>query len=379
MYLYCKYINASDFYVSEVNDYKYFLSNNIFGSNDDNSSEQGLNCNSYNDYNDRNYTDYQCFQSQNSNIFYNTSELINFNIINNENYKKEKNIIDGEINNLNNKIKNNNQTNVVDKKGVVDKNISIFRIIKKEEVKYIKFKENNKKEKFFIKKKRKNETSKKKRVVIDGNYNHARIKKIKNLVITEIINLLNNKIRAVYKNNEEELKDIIFKVRTSKLEEDKINNLKKTLYPAININDNIILKPKHDIIGDTHVESTKHFMNTKIYDIIKKDISKKYRINYPANYNELIIGRLIDDNKIQKFNDLLDLTFIDYFNYFSGKSNNVEINNLLDGMKNFKDVKGSIKVDKKHLDVLENFINNFTDIMEKRGSRKGKKKGKVSV
>ena len=371
MYLYCDYINASDFHVSEANDYKYFLSNNIFGSNYDNSSEQGINYNSYNIYNDRNYTDYQCFQ--------NPSELIDFNIINNENYKKETNIIDGEINNLNNKIKNNNQINVVDKEGVVDKNISIFRIIKKEEVKYIKSKENNKKEKFFIKKKRKNETSKKKIVVIDCNYNHARIKKIKNLVITEIINLLNNKIRAGYKNNEEELKDIIFKVRTSKLKEDKINNLKKTLHPAININDNIILKPKHDIIRDTHVKSTKDFMNTKIYDIIKKDISKKYRINYPANYNELIIGRLIDDNKIQKYNDLLDLTFIDYFNYFSGKSNNVEINNLLDGMKKFKDVKGSIKVDKKHLDVLENFINNFTEIMKKRGSRKGKKKCKVSV
>ena len=48
-------------------------------------------------------------------------------------------------------------------------------------------------------------------------------------------------------------------------------------------------------------------------------------------------------------------------------------------MKKFKDVKGSIKVDKKHLDVLENFINNFTEIMKKRGSRKGKKKCKVSV
>ena len=195
-----------------------------------------------------------------------------------------------------------------------------------------------------------------KRVRNDKNYekqphnkfsNDILIRKCKYLVIKNTFEFLNKQIKNVYKGN---LGRFIFKKELKIINQSQISN--------------------------SNIDFNKNFMTKTLGDIFSDDISNKYT-NFRNNHNKNLIYNLMnekDENKKKYFQKLFNLNFIQCIRHFSGE----EHNDLLNGLKSFKDIKNEIINDHKeedveYCDILEYYLKNYEQIINNKRSRKPKK------
>ena len=159
--------------------------------------------------------------------------------------------------------------------------------------------------------KRKNDDSKRNRDKFDT-YNI--IKKIKNIIIKYLILSINNLIESLY--TTEQINQIL-----SELGLPQINNMMQI---------QIIRKIKHNIYAtQTKVEKNLNFLGLSIKECLSNAISEKYK-GIPNNANELIISRLLQDEKNKDIFDFIfnRLKIEDFLNIFTYQ------NDLNDYVKN---------------------------------------------
>ena len=173
-------------------------------------------------------------------------------------------------------------------------------------------------------------------------------RKCKNLVIKNLFEFLNNKIKNMYKGK---LGHSIFKKELKRINQNQISN--------------------------TNVDFNKNFLTKTIGDIFSDDITSKYT-NFPQNHNKILINKLMnenDENKKIYFQKLFNLSFIQCLKHFSG----VEHNILLKGLKCLKDLKNDIinKYEEEEGDeyfrILEYYLVNFEEIINNKKTRNSRK------
>ena len=172
-------------------------------------------------------------------------------------------------------------------------------------------------------------------------------RRCKHLVLKNLFDFLNDRIHFVYKGK---LGNSIFKKQLKIINQSQISN------------------PK--------IEFNQLFLTKKIGDIFSDDISRKYT-NLPLNHNRNLIKNLINENDKNKkiyFQKLFNLNFIQCLKHFRGE----EHNELLDGLKCFKDMKNEIINQYKedgveYYEVLEYYLNNFEKIINNKRARKPRK------
>ena len=166
-------------------------------------------------------------------------------------------------------------------------------------------------------------------------------KKCKNIILKYTFKFINAKIKEIYKGNV------------------GYGRLKKQLK---------ILKQDNKI--KSTVEIDKIFLEKLLKDIFSEDISNRFN-NFSPNHNKKIIESLINDKDEEKnryFNSLFNLTFLNCLNFFIGKKFIKE----LDGFTTFESIKDSIlkKQGKDYVELLEYYLNNFEEIINKKKARK---------
>ena len=168
-------------------------------------------------------------------------------------------------------------------------------------------------------------------------------KKCKHLILSEILNFLNSKLKEIY------LDDIGKGILLKQL---------------LTLNH----KEKANII----VDDNKLFLNKTLQEIFSENISRKYT-NFPLNHNKNLINRLLNEENEEKkeyFNKLFNFTFIEVLHHFQGK---LVIKELC-GLKTYKEVLKKYEDDKDYYENLLYHLTNFEEIINSKKSRKSKKK-----
>ena len=166
-------------------------------------------------------------------------------------------------------------------------------------------------------------------------------KKCKHLVLSSVLEFINNKIFDIYEGN---IGNNIYR------KELLINNKNQKM------NSNIIFN--------------REFIDKKISDIFSEIISTRYT-NYLPEHNKLLIERLKneeDENKRIYFNKLFNLTFNECLNHFIGKKSIDE----LQGMKCFEVIKDTLGDNPEYIKILRYYLNNFHNIVYNKNPRKPK-------
>jgi len=182
---------------------------------------------------------------------------------------------------------------------------------------------------------------------LTGNHNKFSddniFKKVKHLVLKNLLIFINDKIKEIYK---------------------------------LNIGKGIFVKQLQTINQKQKTDATILFnqklLDKSIGDIFSEDISTKYTI-YPLSHNRDLINLLLkeeDNNERFYFNKLFKLSFRDTLKYFSGQQEIEE----LKGMKKFDSIKQDFENDEDYLNLLQYYVMNFENIIKNRKARKGKVK-----
>ena len=175
-------------------------------------------------------------------------------------------------------------------------------------------------------------------------------KKCKNIVLKSALESINKKIKEKYKNN------IGF------------GEFKKELQ---------ILNQKNKV--KSTAKDDKLFLHKTLKEIFSDNISSRL-YNYSENHNKVIIESLINDEDEEKriyFNNLFNITFLEYLNYFmSSETCNLNNNSILYGFKDFSSIKDSLiqNNDEDYVNALIEYLKNFEEIINKKRSRNSKKK-----
>ena len=175
-------------------------------------------------------------------------------------------------------------------------------------------------------------------------------KKCKNIVLKSALESINKKIKEKYKNN------IGF------------GKFKKELQ---------ILNQKNKV--KSTAKDDKLFLHKTLKEIFSDNISSRL-YNYSENHNKVIIESLINDEDEEKriyFNNLFNITFLEYLNYFmSSETCNLNNNSILYGFKDFSSIKDSLiqNNDEDYVNALIEYLKNFEEIINKKRSRNSKKK-----
>lgn len=191
-----------------------------------------------------------------------------------------------------------------------------------------------------LKKKRKCNTNKCHDKFTDDNLR----KKIKHLVLKNLLNFINNKITEKYPPNI-----------------NKGNNTKKLL--------EINQKQKINVT----IQFNQDFLYKTIGEIFSENISSKYT-KYPLSHNKNVIQTLLNAEDINKriyFNNLFKLTFIDSIRHFRGS----QVIEELVGMEVFDSIKKEFENDIDYLNSLQYYLMNYEDILNNKIIKKSKKKG----
>ena len=175
-------------------------------------------------------------------------------------------------------------------------------------------------------------------------------KKCKNIILKSALESINKKIKEKYKN----------KIGFGKF--------KKELQ---------ILNQKNKIKSTANDD--KLFLHKTLKEIISDNISSRL-YNYSENHNKVIIESLINDEDEEKriyFNNLFNITFLEYLNYFiSSETCNLNNNSILYGFKDFSFIKDSLIQNngEYYVNTLIEYLKNFKEIINKKRSRNSKKK-----
>ena len=175
-------------------------------------------------------------------------------------------------------------------------------------------------------------------------------KKSKNIVLKSALESINKKIKEKYKN----------KIGFGKF--------KKELQ---------ILNQKNKIKSTANDD--KLFLHKTLKEIFSDNISSRL-YNYSETHNKAIIESLINDEDEEKriyFNNLFNITFLEYLNYFiSSETCNLNNNSILYGFKDFSFIKDSLIQNngEYYVNTLIEYLKNFKEIINKKRSRNSKKK-----
>ena len=175
-------------------------------------------------------------------------------------------------------------------------------------------------------------------------------KKCKNIVLKSALESINKKIEEKYKNN------ISFGKFNKKLQ---------------------ILNQENKV--KSTAKDDKLFLHKTLKEIFSDNISSRL-YNYSENHNKVIIESLINDEDEEKriyFNNLFNITFLEYLNYFmSSETCNLNNNSILYGFKDFSSIKDSLiqNNDEDYVNALIEYLKNFEEIINKKRSRNSKKK-----
>jgi len=136
-----------------------------------------------------------------------------------------------------------------------------------------------------------------------------------------------------------------------------------------------LLNIKPQQILDNKIDSTLELFKTKIKDFLSVTISDKY-INYPENFNELVIQKLYKDESFKK---ILDQTFLDCMKYcIKNKDVNDKPDSCLNGLEiEFKKQMDKLKkkYEKEYVKEIIDLMNNYAKI----DIQKELKKKKVDI
>ena len=121
--------------------------------------------------------------------------------------------------------------------------------------------------------------------------------------------------------------------------------------------------------SEGNAEYNKKLLNKTLFDVFSSKITGRIT-NFLSDYNEKIIDNLLkekDLNKRQYFSDLFNLTFVQSLNHFNGTNYYKELN----GMKRMVDeVKKKSEDDEEYENNLKYYFLHFEEIINK---KKGKK------
>ena len=155
-----------------------------------------------------------------------------------------------------------------------------------------------------------------------------------------------------------------------------INNKIKEIY-----NNNIDNRTRLFILNKNLVESTRLDFNLMLLQKSLLEIFSENNINriiiyhLDPNWNKRLIEKLLnekDDDKRKYFENLFNLTFLDYLDHFTTK----RVIEELQGLKTFLDIKNDenelkrLKLDnKEYLNSFEDFLNNYEEKLLNRKRR----------
>lgn len=154
--------------------------------------------------------------------------------------------------------------------------------------------------------------------------------------------------------------------------QDLVNKILKSLLNG-NIGHNYLKKEflilNKKLKSNATVETNKAFLNKSIGDILSVKISSKYT-NFAEDHNQKLVEFLKNDNNLNmKFNfkKFFDLTFLQCLQHYRGTQYFDELN----GMICFNEEKKNIKDEKdQYIEILENYVNNYEKIINKKRVRK---------
>ena len=169
-------------------------------------------------------------------------------------------------------------------------------------------------------------------------------RKVKHILIDELMKFINNKICTMYDNN---------------------------IGHGIFVKKLLIMNQKQKC--DATVLFNKAFLNKTLKDIFSDNISSRFTI-FPPEHNKNLVENLMneaDEEKKNYFEKLFNLTFIQCLNHFRG----TEIINELIGLKGIESIEENYADDEYYLKSLLFYISNFEEItINKRNRKKRVKK-----
>ena len=174
-------------------------------------------------------------------------------------------------------------------------------------------------------------------MIVNKSLKYRRLEKVKNIILKNLLNFINDKIKEIYNSN---------------------------IGKGIFIKKLLSIKQKQK--GDNF---NKEFLDKSIGNIFSEDIRTNYSLYLPS-HNKRLIELLLneeDNNKRIYFNKLFNLTFRDALKYFRGSEDIEELN----GMEKFGSKNKDIKNDENYLITLKYYVINFEEIL---GRKRNKKK-----
>jgi hypothetical protein len=249
--------------------------------------------------------------------------------------KNEKNnIIDNEI--INKYIfkdieKEEKEERKEEKKGEIDKD-------QRGEINEMIIEEKEQKKKKFGRKRGRDEVEGKHDKFADDNLR----RKIKHIVLSEIMEFINKKIYELYNGNIG--KGMIVKKLLT------VNNKQK---------------------ANTMIKDTQKLLDKKLGEIFSEDISSRFT-NYPKGHNKMVIEKLINENdynKRQYFINLFNLTFLETLKHFRGSIFIEE----LSGLSNYNEILKKYELEVDYKTFLAFYINYFELIINSKKARRPRK------
>ena len=180
------------------------------------------------------------------------------------------------------------------------------------------------------------------KMIVNKSLKYRRLEKVKNIILKNLLNFINDKIKEIYNSN---------------------------IGKGIFIKKLLSIKQKQK--GDNF---NKEFLDKSIGNIFSEDIRTNYTSFFPS-HNKYLIELLLnekDNNKRIYFNKLFNLTFRDALKYFRGSEDIEELN----GMEKFGSKNKDIKNDENYLITLKYYVINFEELLGRKRIKRGKKKRK---
>ena len=138
------------------------------------------------------------------------------------------------------------------------------------------------------------------------------------------------------------------------------------------INTKKLFKINYSQIKNTQTNFNKKLLNTPQKDIFSSNITTKYS-NFPLDHNKKLINKLLEEedlNKREIFNNLFNITLLEFIQHLKGKKK-IEGLNGLDSL--FKKKLIEMKKNKEY-EELKNTINDYEKIFEDKKPRTNKTK-----
>ena len=230
--------------------------------------------------------------------------------------------------------KDNNKIGIESEYNFAQINTENFTIPKKEKAFNDKNESNDKNENKLTKKRRSEKNSGAHTKFEDDNL----IRKVKHILVAQILIFLNNKIYEIYNG------DIGRGIFSKKL---------------------LTLRQKQ--VYESKAQFNKEFLNKTLGDIFSDNISSRYTL-FPTDHNKNLINKClneVDGNKRKNFNKYFSLTFLDCLEHFRGS----KIIKELKGLKGINSLDSKYKKDEEYLKHLKYYFNNFESIINNKRAR----------